>query len=113
VGDGEWKGKITMQGEATDIVWGVIDAQVTTDFRKFIHLMISGSLADLQYSPDFVLADIKYKCMVHSKDAGSIMVIPREHGLVRFYVQLRSESQSGPTHIGKRVLMSVCSELRH
>ena len=22
VGDGEWKGKITMQGEATDIVWG-------------------------------------------------------------------------------------------
>ena len=32
--------------------------------------------------------DIKYKCLIHSKNSGSIMVIPREAGLVRFYVQL-------------------------
>lgn len=38
----------------------------------------------------FYAADIKYKCLIHSKDAGSIMVIPREAGLVRFYVQLQS-----------------------
>lgn len=34
--------------------------------------------------------DIKYKCLIHSKDAGSIMVIPREAGLCRFYVQLQA-----------------------
>lgn len=34
VGDGEWKGKITMQGEATDIIWGVMDARVKTNFRE-------------------------------------------------------------------------------
>ena len=66
-GDGEWKGKITMQGEATDIIWGVMDARVKTTFP-----------------------DIKYKCLIHSKDAGSIMVIPREAGLCRFYVQLQA-----------------------
>ncbi|KAK7031527.1 phenol 2-monooxygenase [Favolaschia claudopus] len=66
-GDGEWKGLITMQGEATDIVWGVLDARVKTNFP-----------------------DIKYKCLIHSKSEGSIMIIPREANLVRFYVQLQS-----------------------
>ncbi|KAF7376641.1 Phenol 2-monooxygenase [Mycena sanguinolenta] len=66
IGDGEWKGKITMQGEATDIVWGVLDARVKTNFP-----------------------DIKYKCLIHSKSEGSIMIIPREANLVRFYVQLQ------------------------
>lgn len=66
-GDGEWKGKITMQGEGTDIIWGVMDARVRTNFP-----------------------DLKYKCLIHSRDAGSIMVIPREAGLVRFYVQLQA-----------------------
>jgi len=67
-GDGEWKGAIRMEGEATDIVWGVMDANVTTDFP-----------------------DIKFKCLIHSKDSGSIMIIPRESNLVRFYVQLQQE----------------------
>ncbi|KAF7322151.1 Phenol 2-monooxygenase [Mycena kentingensis (nom. inval.)] len=66
VGDGEWQGKITMQGEATDIVWGVLDARVKTNFP-----------------------DIQYKCLIHSRSEGSIMVIPRESNLVRFYVQLQ------------------------
>jgi hypothetical protein len=35
VGDGEWQGKIQMKGEATDIVWGVIDAEVKTEFVLF------------------------------------------------------------------------------
>ncbi|KAJ7680981.1 phenol 2-monooxygenase [Mycena polygramma] len=67
VGDGEWKGAITMQGEATDIIWGVLDARVKTNFP-----------------------DIKYKCLIHSKTEGSIMIIPREANLVRFYVQLQT-----------------------
>ncbi|KAJ7701168.1 phenol 2-monooxygenase [Mycena rosella] len=66
VGDGEWKGAITMEGEATDIIWGVLDARIKTNFP-----------------------DIKHKCLIHSKSEGSIMVIPREADLVRFYVQLQ------------------------
>lgn len=39
--------------------------------------------------------------MIHSKDAGSIMVIPREDNLVRLYVQLqKGEGEAGQNHIG-------------
>ena len=31
-GDGEWQGSIRMLGEASDIVWGVMDVAVKTDF---------------------------------------------------------------------------------
>ena len=67
-GDGEWQGGIKMLGDASDIIWGVMDVEVTTDFP-----------------------DIKSKCLIHSRDAGSIMVIPREKGLVRLYVQLKAD----------------------
>ena len=38
--------------------------------------------------------------MVHSKDAGSIMIIPREDGLCRFYIQLKAPEDGGASHIG-------------
>lgn len=37
--------------------------------------------------------------MIHSKDAGSIMVIPRESGLCRFYVQLQKSENGDATHV--------------
>ncbi|KAJ7452034.1 hypothetical protein B0H11DRAFT_1927476 [Mycena galericulata] len=49
VGDGEWQGKYTMQGEETDIILSVLDARVKTDFP-----------------------DIKYKCLIHSRSEGSV-----------------------------------------
>ncbi|KAL8693604.1 MAG: hypothetical protein Q9218_001604 [Villophora microphyllina] len=51
-------------------VWGVIDGVVRTDFP-----------------------DIKMKCTIHS-DHGSMMIIPREHNLTRFYVQLGSSTDN-------------------
>ncbi|ORY84725.1 phenol 2-monooxygenase [Leucosporidium creatinivorum] len=69
VGDGEWQGKIRMLGDATSFVWGVMDVEVKTDFP-----------------------DIMSKCLIHSKDSGSIMVIPREAGLCRLYVQLQQDT---------------------
>ena len=39
--------------------------------------------------------DLNYKCLIHSRSEGSIMVIPRENSLVRFYVQLQSHDASG------------------
>lgn len=35
------------------------------------------------------LPDIRKRCSIHSVDKGSIMVIPRENGIVRFYTQLK------------------------
>ncbi|KNE91014.1 hypothetical protein PSTG_15578 [Puccinia striiformis f. sp. tritici PST-78] len=58
-------GAIRLEGEKTHIVWGVMDCWVQSDFP-----------------------DLKLKCLIHSRNDGSIMVIPRENNLVRFYVQL-------------------------
>ena len=33
--------------------------------------------------------DIRNRCAIHLKDSGSVMVIPRENDLVRFYIQLK------------------------
>ncbi|KAJ7602434.1 phenol 2-monooxygenase [Roridomyces roridus] len=86
VGDGEWQGKITMQGEATDIIWGVLDARVTTNFP-----------------------DIKYKCLIHSKSEGSIMIIPREANLVRFYVQLQTSEGGKVVSIARdKATQDIC-----
>lgn len=60
-----------MQGEQTDFIWGVLDAIPITDFP-----------------------DIRMRCAIHSENSGSVMVIPREDGLVRFYIQI-SETNKG------------------
>ncbi|KUJ13363.1 uncharacterized protein LY89DRAFT_622223 [Mollisia scopiformis] len=57
---------INVEGETTDYVWGVLDIVPITDFP-----------------------DIRKRCSIHSASDGSIMVIPREAGLVRLYIQLK------------------------
>ncbi|PHH71876.1 hypothetical protein CDD83_5078 [Cordyceps sp. RAO-2017] len=54
--------------DPVEYIWGVMDGVVVTDFP-----------------------DIKMKCTVHSPH-GSIMVIPREDGMVRLYIQLASST---------------------
>lgn len=58
---------IKLEGESTDDIWGVVDARVLTDFP-----------------------DARKVATIQSHDAGSVLWIPREQGLVRIYVQLRS-----------------------
>ncbi|PCH36394.1 hypothetical protein WOLCODRAFT_82152 [Wolfiporia cocos MD-104 SS10] len=55
---------ITMEGEQTEYIWGVLDLIPDTDFP-----------------------DIRNRCAVHSHN-GSCMIIPREGDLVRLYIQL-------------------------
>lgn len=55
-----------LEGEPTDYIWGVLDVVPITNFP-----------------------DIRNRCSVHSESSGSLMVIPRENDLVRFYVQLQ------------------------
>ena len=54
-----------MIGEHTDYVWGVLDVVPITNFP-----------------------DIRNRCAIHSAESGSVMIIPREGALVRFYIQL-------------------------
>jgi phenol 2-monooxygenase len=63
---------LTLDGETTDHIWGVLDFVAETDFP-----------------------DVRKRCAIHS-DAGSIMIIPREkinsgHYLTRLYVQILDE----------------------
>ncbi|KAK6086223.1 phenol hydroxylase [Seiridium cupressi] len=59
-----------LEGESTDFIWGVLDIVPITDFP-----------------------DIRMRCAIHSADSGSLMIIPREAGLVRLYIQLREIGQ--------------------
>ncbi|KAG0148048.1 hypothetical protein CROQUDRAFT_42017 [Cronartium quercuum f. sp. fusiforme G11] len=67
------KDRVELSGRESEACWGVMDCVVESDFP-----------------------DLKLKCLIHSRNAGSIMVIPRERNLVRFYVQLRLEGSSEP-----------------
>lgn len=55
---------ISMEGEQSQYVWGVVDLIPDTDFP-----------------------DIRNKCAIHSNN-GSCMIIPREEDKVRLYIQL-------------------------
>lgn len=65
----------TMQGEQTDFIWGVLDAVPVTNFP-----------------------DIRMRCAIHSEHSGSVMIIPREDGLVRFYIQLSEVNKGVDRH---------------
>jgi phenol 2-monooxygenase len=60
-----------LEGESTDYIWGVLDIVPVTDFP-----------------------DIRMRCAIHSADAGSVMVIPRENKLVRLYIQLTTTEKA-------------------
>lgn len=72
---------IHMDGESTDFVWGVLDMVPITDFP-----------------------DIRKRCAIHSKDSGSVMVIPRENGLVRLYIQLKEVERDAETKVNSEFL---------
>ncbi|KAF3939089.1 hypothetical protein ABW19_dt0209976 [Dactylella cylindrospora] len=61
-----------MEGEHTEIIWGVLDIIPVTDFP-----------------------DIRVRCLVHSASSGSLMVIPRENRVVRLYIQLKEVGEGG------------------
>jgi hypothetical protein len=59
-------------------------------------ISVSGSGCDSgKTRADSPAADIRNRCMVHSADAGTLMVIPRENRLVRLYIQLKEVSAGG------------------
>ncbi|EMC92186.1 hypothetical protein BAUCODRAFT_126186 [Baudoinia panamericana UAMH 10762] len=63
---------LRLEGDSTDYIWGVLDIVPITDFP-----------------------DIRMRCAIHSANAGSVMVIPRENKLVRLYIQLTTTEKIG------------------
>ena len=51
------------------------------------------------------VTDIRMRCAIHSASSGSVMVIPRENQLVRFYIQLGDLVNRPP--IVKRFVLHV------
>ncbi|KAN0088187.1 FAD binding domain containing protein [Tylopilus felleus] len=63
---------ITMDGEHTDFIWGVLDMVPETDFP-----------------------DIRNKSLIHSKN-GSCLLVPREADRIRIYMQLADKDVLNP-----------------
>lgn len=76
--------RIKLEGAGPHAVWGVMDCWVESDFP-----------------------DMRLKCLIHSRHEGSIMTIPRENNLVRFYVQLQGKASHGAR---MRATLQTCQE---
>ncbi|ANB11884.1 hypothetical protein AWJ20_109 [Sugiyamaella lignohabitans] len=79
---------ISMVGESTDYIWGVLDGIPVTDFP-----------------------DIRCRCAIHSAEHGSIMVIPREHNMIRLYIQLQKTPQASDSSSGRIDRSKITPEL--
>ncbi|CCM01361.1 uncharacterized protein FIBRA_03411 [Fibroporia radiculosa] len=83
---------ITMEGEQTDYIWGVLDLIPDTDFP-----------------------DIRNRCAIHSHN-GSCMIIPREGDMVRLYIQLAdkdvvdSKGRVDKSKVGPEKIMEVANK---
>lgn len=84
---------LRMEGDRTNKHFGVIDIIPLSDFP-----------------------DIRISCVIHS-DSGSIMTLPRENGLVRFYVQLAESSVAWGDFDGSKVtpddIIKIARKIMH
>ncbi|KAJ5918140.1 FAD binding domain protein [Penicillium verhagenii] len=71
---------IPLRGDLTDSTWGVMDAVPKTNFP-----------------------DIRKVCVVHSAQ-GTIMAVPRERKLVRFYIAMDGTDLDVPTALSQKTL---------
>ncbi|EPQ51920.1 FAD/NAD P-binding domain-containing protein [Gloeophyllum trabeum ATCC 11539] len=60
-----------MVGETKDIIWGVLDGEIDTEFP-----------------------DLWSKAIVHSEKHGTVLCIPRERNMTRLYIELVSTNQN-------------------
>lgn len=77
-------------GTSTDAVWGVLDGVLETDFP-----------------------DIFSKAVIHSEEAGSVLLFPRERNMTRLYVELKPELREGASReeLSQRYVMERAAEI--
>ncbi|KAJ4390984.1 hypothetical protein N0V93_004583 [Gnomoniopsis smithogilvyi] len=59
------------EGNSQDSYWGVLDGELDTDFP-----------------------DLWSKTVIYSEEHGSVLIIPRERNLTRFYIEIKGQQQS-------------------
>ncbi|KUI56581.1 3-hydroxybenzoate 4-monooxygenase [Cytospora mali] len=69
-------------GMSQPVVWGVLDGELDTDFP-----------------------DIWSKTLVYSEEHGSILIIPRERNMTRFYIELKSGMKEDKKILGQEFIM--------
>ena len=69
-------------------VWGVLDGELDTDFP-----------------------DIWSKTLVYSQEYGSILIIPRERNMTRFYIELKTSGKSDRNSLGQEFVMQRAKDI--
>src|SRR3569833_2143723 len=69
-------------------VWGVLDGELDTDFP-----------------------DLWSKTLVFSQEYGSILIIPRERNMTRFYIELKSGPKADKRELGQEFVMQRAREI--
>ncbi|KAJ4297200.1 hypothetical protein N0V88_004118 [Collariella sp. IMI 366227] len=75
-------------GMSQPSVWGVLDGELITDFP-----------------------DIWSKTLVYSQEHGSILIIPRERNMTRFYIELKSTPKTDRNQLGQEFVMQRAKEI--
>ncbi|KAL1636616.1 hypothetical protein SLS58_009740 [Diplodia intermedia] len=77
-------------GASSDSVWGILDGEIETDFP-----------------------DLWSKSLIHSEDAGSIMMMPRERNMTRVYVELKPDLRGGTSRdeLSQSLVMQRAKEI--
>lgn len=79
------------EGNSSESVWGVLDGEVATDFP-----------------------DIWSKTVIFHPHKGSVLIIPRERGMTRLYIELKADTTTGeplPTNINEEVVMERARQI--
>ncbi|KAK0731738.1 FAD binding domain-containing protein [Lasiosphaeris hirsuta] len=69
-------------------LWGVLDGELQTDFP-----------------------DIWSKTLVYSQEHGSILIIPRERNMTRFYIELKSSPKADRNQLGQEFVMKRAQDI--
>ncbi|KAL2184169.1 hypothetical protein L209DRAFT_766744 [Thermothelomyces heterothallicus CBS 203.75] len=75
-------------GLSQPMVWGVLDGELVTDFP-----------------------DIWSKTLVYSQEHGSILIIPRERNMTRFYIELKTSPRADKSQFGQEFVMQRAKEI--
>lgn len=77
-------------GSSYDEIWGVVDGELDTDFP-----------------------DLYSKVVIHSEEAGSVIISPRERGMTRLYVNLTQEMRDGTSRedLTQEFVMKIAEEI--
>lgn len=75
-------------GMSQSVVWGVLDGELQTDFP-----------------------DIWSKTLVYSQQHGSILIIPRERNMTRFYIELKSGPKGDKRELDQDFVMQRAKEI--